>query len=249
MTGDGFGRRLAPVLMVFAVLAALGGALPAAASARTVRLTGSVVWDPDNYTSSGSAHCAEKWMLVINVPSDVISYTASVNQPGLGPFFFNGPRFTNPITGYGPNYTVPAGKAGWFLGDDSGPGVCTNNPSKYNDIVARGVLASGLKVHGDYNSANPTVQITVTARNTISPYLECGRDHWSGPKLRLEHGSVTYRKATKISKTNPRTGSVTKVRAKVLFTATFTSQGTFTGKVHLGATRCGEAGYTATLGV
>jgi hypothetical protein len=111
-------------------------------------------------------------------------------------------------------------------------------------------LASGAKspaVHTAYSSTKPGVLINVVANGTITPYLDCGADYWSGPKLKLKHGSASFQKTTKITKSNPNTGAGRRVKESVLFTATFTSEGTFTGKVHLGGTKCGEAGYTATL--
>jgi PASTA domain len=134
------------VLMVWAMLAlaaSLAAGVLAAPSTKTktVRLSGHVFQDNTPYTVDGSAHCAAKWILVIDLPSHVISYQASVNQPGVGPFDFSGPPFTNPITGFGDPYKVPKGHAGWFLGGDSGPGTCTESPpGKYDDIKATGIV-------------------------------------------------------------------------------------------------------------
>jgi hypothetical protein len=111
-------------------------------------------------------------------------------------------------------------------------------------------LASGgtsPNAHTAYGSTKPQVLINVLSKDTIAPILDCGSEYWNGPKLRLKHDSVAYHKTTKIGKTNDETGSTTQVKANVLFTATYTANGTFRGKMHLGGTKCREAAYTATL--
>ena len=91
------------------------------ASARTVKLKASVVWDPDNYTSNGHPECSEKWILLVVVPKDVSSYTARTTEHGESfgsPFTMvlseSGPPFTNPITSYGNPYKVRKGDAAGF---------------------------------------------------------------------------------------------------------------------------------------
>jgi hypothetical protein len=135
------GLTVLTVLAMLALAAALATGVSAAPSTKTVKLSGSVLQDNTPYTVVGTAHCATKWILVITLPPHVISYQASVNQPGVGPFDFSGPPFTNPITGFGNPYTVPKGHAGWFLGGGSGPGTCTEGPAgKYDDIKATGIV-------------------------------------------------------------------------------------------------------------
>lgn len=133
-------RRACSAVVVLAVTMTTLAVLPVPALAKTIKLSAHVIQVDNNYTVAGSARCALKTILLINVPSDVISYQASVDEPGVGLFSFSGPPFTNPIVGYGQPYTVPAGAAGWFLGGGSGGGSCSNVLGEYRDPQATGVL-------------------------------------------------------------------------------------------------------------
>jgi hypothetical protein len=106
------------VLAAIGAAAALSVALLTAAAAgavtrtktKTIRLKAYVISDATPYTIDGSAHCAGKSILIVDLPSDVISDQASVDQPGVGPFDFSGSPFTNPITGFSNPYPVPQGQ-------------------------------------------------------------------------------------------------------------------------------------------
>jgi hypothetical protein len=139
--------------------------LPVAASAKTVPLSGHVIQIDTNYTENGNPRCSQKDILIIDVPDDVVSYQASVYQQNYGTFDFSGPPFTNPITGFGNPYTVPAGEAGWFLGGGSGPGSCTDNTGIYSDIQATGTLGDTVAVSLSHGTivADGTSQTTATA--------------------------------------------------------------------------------------
>ncbi len=139
-----------PVVKVLAAIGAVvlsvallttGAGATAKTKTKTIRLKASVIAVDTPYTINGNAACAQKVLLIVDLPSDVISYQASVDQPGLEVFSFSGPPFTNPITGFGNPYTVPKGEAGWFIGGDAGGGNCTPIPAgRYIDIKASGVV-------------------------------------------------------------------------------------------------------------
>lgn len=73
------------VVAMVAACVVTGALMSAAASAATIPLTGRVAFDVDNYLVDGSAHCSGRYILLIDVPSDVVSYTASVVQ--TSPYF------------------------------------------------------------------------------------------------------------------------------------------------------------------
>jgi len=111
------------------------------APANEVKLPAWVVQVNNAYTVNGTAVCASKTILMMSVPSDIVRYQASVDQPGVEDFTFGGPPFTNPITGFGLPYTVPEGEAGWFLGGQSGSGECGDMLEHYLPPKAVGYTA------------------------------------------------------------------------------------------------------------
>jgi hypothetical protein len=163
------------VALVFTAVLAIGGvgvvpgasASPsAAAGPKTVDLPAALVATYDHYTSDGSARCTDRAILIVAVPEHVVDVTGSVLQKGNGgvvsgminQMWYEGPGFTNPITGYGPNYTVPKGEKGWFLGGGSGPAPCGDalsfwhNPRGFGVIPNDMVLVSGTVID---QSSNP----------------------------------------------------------------------------------------------
>jgi Carboxypeptidase regulatory-like domain len=137
----------ASVVAAVAVVAAA----PAPAAAKTIKLPASVIGQVSSYTEAGFPRCSSRQILIVAVPKQVVSYSASVQQDAysFGTHYttvypFHGPPFTNPITGYGPPYTVPSGEAGWFIGGGSGPQLCTTGVSGWRNAKATGVIPSDL---------------------------------------------------------------------------------------------------------
>jgi hypothetical protein len=169
-------KRVAPVVAAVCVLA--GIPVSAAASAATIRLTGRVEFDVSDYPVGNTEHCAYKKILLIDVPSDVVSYTASIVQSGLSfgspaseTFTFSGPPFTNPVTGFGNPYQIPAGEAGWFMGGGSGPLPCTDGDT-YTDFQATGTLETVKITAATISSAHDSAKFILKA-NGPTTGLQC----------------------------------------------------------------------------
>ena len=113
-------RRAAWAIGAIFVSILLACMIPAAASAKTIPLNASVLWDPSTYVDgSGNTHCSEKWILIVDVPSDVVSYSAQAYQPSINMYFYrSGPPFDNPVTGYGPDYRYFTHRLGHGIGMD-----------------------------------------------------------------------------------------------------------------------------------
>jgi hypothetical protein len=144
-------RTTTRVLVCAVAVAVLCVLWPQLAAAKRIKLPASVIGQVDNYTSDGSARCSSRQILIVAVPKQVTSYSAKVQQDAysFGTHYttvypFSGPPFTNPITGYGPPYTVPSGEAGWFIGGGSGPQPCGTGVSGWKNAKASGVIPNDL---------------------------------------------------------------------------------------------------------
>ena len=200
------------VLAAAALIVALQttAATGAVTKTKTIRLKADVIEDATPYTIDGTARCAGKFLLIVDLPSDVISYQASVDQPGVGPFDFSGPPFTNPITGFGNPYRVPKGKAGWFLGGDSGPGPCAPlPPGKYIHIKASGVVPVSGGHHGGAGSGGGGGSAKCVVPKVVGTTLTAARRAITRADCRV--GKLQYSKTTGpaglVLLTSPRPGS------------------------------------------
>jgi hypothetical protein len=181
-------RRWLPAIVTATAVLATGGVTVAAGASTTpttaagpkvVDLPATLVATTDDYTSGGSARCTERAILVVAVPPHVVDVRGSVRHKGtsFGSAFdyvtSEGPGFTNPITGYGPNYTVPKGEAGWFLGGGGGSAPCGNplatwlDPRGFGTIPDNRVLVSG-RVIDQTGNAVPGASVDVSGPDHVS---------------------------------------------------------------------------------
>jgi Carboxypeptidase regulatory-like domain len=145
-------RRRLTLATAVAVSLVSAGLSAAPALAKTIKLNGSVIETQDNYTLNGNPECTDRDILLIAVPKQIISVSATIEHKGVsfGQAFDDtipedgSPPFTTPITGYGPNYPVPQGEAGWFLGGGGGPAPCGSGLSGWSHLKAHGVIPSNL---------------------------------------------------------------------------------------------------------
>ncbi len=142
--------------------------LPGVAAAGTVQLSGQVVQVDKSYTVNGTASCEALLVLQINAGTDIVNYSASVDQKNIGERDFSGPPFSNPITYGDISYTVPPGSHGWFLGYGGGPGPCGDGAASFTNIRASGVqgqthvLSGRIKDRAGHGAGGVTVNAAAT---------------------------------------------------------------------------------------
>lgn len=148
---------------------------------KLVDLPAALVPTYDNWTLNGSARCTDRAILIVAVPAHVVDVTGSVLQKGNGGvvsgmidrMWYEGPGFTNPITGYGPDYPVPKGEAGWFLGGGTGPGSCGNalsfwhNPRGFGMIPNDMALVSGT-VTDQSGNPSPGASVHISGPDNVT---------------------------------------------------------------------------------
>jgi hypothetical protein len=123
----------------------------AAGTTKLVDLPAVLVPTYDNYTAAGASRCTDRVILLVAAPDHVVDITGVARDAGTGVAGTHfdmqvpgGPGFTNPITGYGPPYTVPKGEEGWFMGGGSGPAPCGNALATWSDPRGFGYIPDNL---------------------------------------------------------------------------------------------------------
>ena len=149
-----FGSRLCRAAVVGFVVVGVSGWLATLSATKTayrrVRLPAAMIETFSPYTLDGTPRCTVRQILLVAVPQHVTDITGSVEHKGTGlggPFddlLTYGPGFTNPITGYGPNYRVARGEVGWFTGGGSGPGPCESGLGQWLHAKGFGLAPANL---------------------------------------------------------------------------------------------------------
>src|ERR1700685_495963 len=107
--------RMSIAVAVAMAAAAVAAPAPVPAAAKTIKLPAAVIGQVSSYTEAGFPRCSSRDILIVAVPKQVCGDSAGVQQDAFSfgthyttVYPFSGPPFTNPITGYGPPYTVPS---------------------------------------------------------------------------------------------------------------------------------------------
>ena len=89
---------------------------------------------------NGTPQCEGMIILEItSIPSDIVSYQASVVQENMGLRQFSGPGFPNPVAYGAISYHVPKGQAAWMLSAGGGRGPCLSGVKVFSQAMASGI--------------------------------------------------------------------------------------------------------------